>query len=307
MVRMGHPLARIGGPVVRGHRLVVRCEDRHELAAAPDPQFGAAPRTEGHRVVGEVEVDVAIAAYRDFLPDGQVIGRSRQRGEHCLFRRLKTHQWLLVGRPVLAQAGGRIAPNLHVLVGLRHGGWLTTGQEVAFDVVDASLFHFALVSGCGRPAGSNQETVVLGALPVALLDQRIVEAGFHDGRFQIIHHYPLGHAPKPFEGVPMQQQPGGQLLVEDELHIGAGSTTTSSRMPKPADTPHAAGLAASQPSQNRPGLPRQGYARPVRRPQVRPIPDRVRSDVRKSNRPGSRARAGVPVQPSSPPLLCAIA
>ena len=28
---MGHPLARIGGPVVRGHRLVVRREDRHEF------------------------------------------------------------------------------------------------------------------------------------------------------------------------------------------------------------------------------------------------------------------------------------
>lgn len=155
----------------------------------------------------------------DLFPERQVVGSGRQRLEASLFERLKLEAWLGFGGAMNALASGGAAPVQHIGVGLGDGGWCAATEEVALEVVHAALFNFAFVLRSGRAAGGDQEAVVLGAFSVGLLDLGVIPAGLSDGRFEVVDHQALGHAAEELKRVTMEQAPGGDGLVEDELDI----------------------------------------------------------------------------------------
>lgn len=57
---------------------------------------------------------------------------------------------------------------------------------------------------------------MLCEVPVAPLDDRVMEEGPDNGRLEIIDYHFFRHAPKPLEGLPVAPKPGLDLLVEDE-------------------------------------------------------------------------------------------
>src|SRR5262249_43320290 len=102
---------------------------------------------------------------------------------------------------------------------LCNGGWSTTTQEIALDVVDAALFDFAFMFGGARPTGCEQKAVVLGTLAVGLLHLRVVPAGFGDGGLEVVEHDALRHTAEEIEGVPVQKQPGRDTLVPHKFDV----------------------------------------------------------------------------------------
>jgi len=92
-------------------------------------------------------------------------------------------------------------------------------QEVALDVVNTPLLHFALVPRGIGSARSNQKAIVLGTFPVRLLCLRIIPNGLDDRRFEIVHDHSFGYPLKESKGITVQAQPGLDFLVEDELSV----------------------------------------------------------------------------------------
>jgi hypothetical protein len=106
-----------------------------------------------------------------------------------------------------------------IVVGLRQRGGFAPAQEVALDVMHATLFDLALMLGCAYPTRIDEETVVLGKFAVGLLHLWIILAGPQNCRLEIVQHHPLWHTAKKLKGMAMAQQPGGQFLVEDKLDV----------------------------------------------------------------------------------------
>src|SRR5450759_4677349 len=107
-------------------------------------------------------------------------------------------------------------PSIQVVDRLR----IATGQELARDVVDASLLDLPLVLGCARPRRVDEEAVVLGALPVGALDDGITaKTRPHDGRLEVIGDNPRGGASKGGKGMGMAEQPGVDSLIEHQLRV----------------------------------------------------------------------------------------
>jgi len=128
---------------------------------------------------------------------------------------------------VNAQPGSRVAPNTHILIGLGDGAGLAPAQEVAFHEMHPALLDFALVLRRRHAARRNQEPVVLGALAVRLLNQRVIETGAYHRGFQVIRHDALWRTAKELQRMPVAQQPGFDLLVEHQTRrIGGGSRPT---------------------------------------------------------------------------------
>src|SRR5439155_20012265 len=126
---------------------------------------------------------------------------------------------LLLRRAVDPTTGRLDAPHPDALIRLVHIAKGAARQEIAFDVVHAALLDLALVLGRPRATRRDEKAVVLGALAIRALDDRIVEGGVDNRRFQIVEDDPARNAPKPLDGAPMTAQPRVDLLVEDELHV----------------------------------------------------------------------------------------
>jgi hypothetical protein len=60
-------------------------------------------------------------------------------------------------------------------------------------------FGVRIVASRSRPAGGDQEAVVLGELAVATADLRVMERRLADRRPKVIDHDPAGEAPERFE------------------------------------------------------------------------------------------------------------
>ena len=73
--------------------------------------------------------------------------------------------------------------------------------------------------GRPRPAGRDQEAVVLGTLTIGRLHLRVVPGRLPDAGLEIVDHHALGGAPKMLKGATVELQPRRHTLVEDELHI----------------------------------------------------------------------------------------
>ena len=60
---------------------------------------------------------------------------------------------------------------------------------------------------------------MLGEAAVGFAQDRIVQGGLEHRRLEVVEHDPGGHAAEALEGAAMQAQPGGDLLVEDQLGV----------------------------------------------------------------------------------------
>jgi len=174
----------MGGP-----QLVVDSIDLHLASSTAHPDL-LLHQAERNRVVGIVEVDVAVPTDLDLFPDCHIVGCAWQRVQ-CLLLRFETVQRLLFGRAVDAMTGSGVDPLQHVLVGLRDGRWLAAAQKVPLDIVNAALFNLPLVPGRPGAAGSDEEIVVLGTFAIGLLRLRFVPAGTDDGCLQVVRHDPF--------------------------------------------------------------------------------------------------------------------
>ena len=132
---------------------------------------------------------------------------------------MEADQGLLLGRAVDTQPRSGIAPIQHVLVGLGDRRWLPTAQKIALDVVDAALLDLSLVLRCTRSARGDQKAIMLCTLPVGLLYPGIVPGGLDDGCLQVVDHHTFWYTIKPRQSIPVQAQPGLDLLVKDELDV----------------------------------------------------------------------------------------
>ena len=72
MVEMCHSLTRTLRPVVGGHKFLLDGVDANLLDATTDPDL-LCDQTVRHRVVGLVELDVAVAVDLDLFPDRHVV------------------------------------------------------------------------------------------------------------------------------------------------------------------------------------------------------------------------------------------
>jgi hypothetical protein len=105
-----------------------------------------------------------------------------------------------------------------VLVGGVDVEELAPGHKVALHIAHAIL-DLAFVPWGAWPGRADQEAIVLGHTPVGLSKHRIVHQRLHHRGLEIVRHDAPGNAAKALEGAAMQPDPGGHLLVKDELGI----------------------------------------------------------------------------------------
>lgn len=80
-------------------------------------------------------------------------------------------------------------------------------------------FDLSLVLRGGGPARGDEKTVMEGTFLVRPLHLGILDHRFDDGGPEVIDFELAGHAVEPLEGMAMEFEPGGNLLVEDEFDI----------------------------------------------------------------------------------------
>ncbi len=205
-------------PRMRGHEFVGGRVDAHG-PAAPTHMEVLPDQAEGGGIVGVVEGQMAIAVERDQLPRRHVVRRLRQRPELGLLGLLKAAEGWLARGAMDARSGGGQTPLPDLLVGLCDQRRRAATEEIARDVMHATLLDLALVLGRTRAAGGDQEAVVFGALAIGVLHLRVIPGRLGNAGFEIVDHQTLRHAAKKLEGMAVQEQPGADFLVKDELDI----------------------------------------------------------------------------------------
>ena len=180
----------------------------HAIAVYSDADAGAphvalADEAVRRRVVGAVEDDVAVAVQLGLLPLSKLPGRNRQRPQGGVLHLIEERQRDLLDGAVHAPAGDLQAPAQEMTIAVVQIAERAASQGVALDVMDPALLHLAFVLGRARPAGRDEEAVVLGALAVAALDLGVVERRVHDGGAEIIKYDPARHAAEELEGRPV--------------------------------------------------------------------------------------------------------
>ncbi|MCL5110509.1 MAG: hypothetical protein M1401_16915 [Chloroflexi bacterium] len=124
----------------------------------------------------------------------------------------------LVSGAMLAGARPLRDPQRQFAVGLVDVGELLAGEERTLDEVDAVL-DLAFVFGGRRAGRADYEAVVLGKAPVRLAQHGVVQRGLQHGGLEVVEHDLGRDAAETLEGPPVQGQPGGNLLVEDDLSV----------------------------------------------------------------------------------------
>jgi hypothetical protein len=194
-----------------------------------------------------IEDDVAVGMMLGLLPRRQRVRCRGKREQRLALDRVEPGERLLLGGAVDPPARGLDTPHPDSLIRLVHIAKGAAREEIAFDVVDTALLHFPFVLGGPRPARRDEKLVVLGAFAVRALDDRIVERGLHDRRFQIVEDDPTRNATEPLERAAMAPQPRVDLLVEDELNV-AVPTERQRHHERPRLAERVAHRIAQQPS-----------------------------------------------------------
>ena len=128
-------------------------------------------------------------------------------------------QGLLVGGAVDAVSGGAEQPRAQLRIGVGEVAELAKRNERALDVLHSGL-HPALLFWVSRWAGFDLESVALGALGVGTLHLGVVVASAGDGALGVVDGQASRHAVEPLERAAVTSQPGGDLLVDDDLGVG---------------------------------------------------------------------------------------
>ncbi len=200
-------------PLMARYPLILM-EDVNVPTVAPDPEAFADEAVRSG-VVGTVEDDVAVGMEPSQLPGAHVERIGREGHQPSLLDLEEARQRALLGRAVDTNTGDLLNPGEKPLVRLRDVPERAGGEEVALDVAHARL-DLALVPRRPRPAGRDQEAVVLGEVPVAALEHGVVKDGLDDPGLQVVEHDLLRDAAEVLEGLPVAPKPGLDLLVEDE-------------------------------------------------------------------------------------------
>jgi hypothetical protein len=132
--------------------------------------------------------------------------------------RVEQRQGRLVRRAVFACPGPLLHPGAQVLVGDLDVEELAPGHKVALNVMHAT-FHLAFVLGRARPGRADHEPIVLRHPPVSFTENGVVDQRLEHRRFQVVGHDPPGDAAPTLERAAMQRNPGGGLLIEDQLGV----------------------------------------------------------------------------------------
>ena len=127
-------------------------------------------------------------------------------------------QGLLVGGAVDPVAGGAEQPGAQLRIGVGEVAELAQRYERALDVLHRGL-HPALFFRVAHRAGLDLESVALGALRVGTLHLGVVVASAGDRALGVIDGQACGHAVEPLKRAPVTSEPGGDLLVDDDLGV----------------------------------------------------------------------------------------
>jgi hypothetical protein len=218
MGRQGDPRALDRGPIMRCDELVALGVKLDGATAPADPHL-LADQSKGRRIVRLLKGDVAIPMDLQLCPRREVVRMARQRLKRGVLDRPKARQRWVTGCPVDPHAGGLLDPlpqfPIEVIVWLG----IASRQEVALDVVDAALLDLPFQPGGDRWIRIDPKAIMVGALAIAPLGQRLVDAGMHDRALEVVQDNPLRHAAQKVERVPMTQQSGFQALIKHDLGI----------------------------------------------------------------------------------------
>lgn len=216
VVDTGGFLARPGTAGMGRHQLMLMVDFDGGFRRL-DPQF-LVDQLEGGRVVGLLELEMAVAVQLVLGPDRQLRSHGGQGLEEGLLRLGEHHQRLLLGGAVDPVAGRFQHPLLELAVGVDQIAELTQGQEVVFDVLDPGL-HPRLHLRLSRRTVRDQKAVAFGKLGVGTVHRRIVPAGLDDPGLEVVDHHLGRHPAEELEGPAVTAQPGRHLLVADDLGV----------------------------------------------------------------------------------------
>ena len=213
----GRAAARSELSKVGGDELVV-AEQLHGGLGGPQPQM-LAYQTEAGGVVRLLELHVAVGVELDPCPHGELRWASGKGAQELALGLDEAGQGLLVGGAVDAVAGGAEQPGAQLRIGVDEVAELAQRDERTLEVLHRR-FHPALFFRVAHRTGLDLESVALGALRVGALHLGVVVAGPGDRALRIVDGQALGHAVEPLERTAVTSQPGGDLLVGDDLGVG---------------------------------------------------------------------------------------
>lgn len=161
---------------------------------------------------------MAVALDLGMVSGDQVEGISWERLKGIHFDLLEASQRCLLGGAVKAHASLLEDPLQDPPVEGLDVAESLSGQEGALDIVDTG-FDLAFMMRRAGTVGADQESKVLSQTAVRLTQNRILKVGFEDRGFEVVEDHPLDDTAEKLEGMFMTGEPGGDLLVEDELDI----------------------------------------------------------------------------------------
>ena len=217
-IRLGHPRAGTWGARVRGPQRLVAGLEAPLLAPAAPPASLAHEATR-RRVTRLLAADRTVALEVDLRAEGQGVGHGRPGLELGALDRRNAGKRRVFRRPMDPLAGGRQAPAPDVPLGLRDQRRCPAAQDVAFHVVHPAWLDLALVFGSPRTAGGAQKAVGLSTFPGGALDLRVVNAGLHDPRVEMVAHHPVGHPTHHGARRAMALHPGRPRRIADTRHL----------------------------------------------------------------------------------------
>lgn len=142
MVQRGQSPAWFLGTGMGGHQLIVAGVDLDLPSTAAHPQM-LSDQTEGSRVIGPFEDQIAIAVEFDSLPNRHVVRCIRQGLQRRALRH-ETVQGPLLGCAMGPLPSGGFHPAQHILVSLGDGRGRPAAQEVPFDIVYRGIYSTKL-------------------------------------------------------------------------------------------------------------------------------------------------------------------
>ena len=162
---------------------------------------------------------MAVGVELDPRPHGELGGASGKGAQELALGLDEAGQRWLVGGAVHAVAGRAEQPGAKLRIGVDEVAELAKRYERTLDVLHRRL-HPALLLRVAHRARLDLESVALGALGVGTLHLGVVVAGAGDRALRIVDGQAPRHAVEPLERPAVTAQPGGDLLVGDDLGVG---------------------------------------------------------------------------------------